>query len=80
MCWSESSSARPTAQELLRHLQGSSHTWAHPLEYPIPDGHDEGAGLGLGSDDEWSTATGALTSRLFVLVVGMLCALLLPIP
>jgi len=80
MCWNESPSARPTAQELLRHLQDNSHTWVPPLEYPIPDGHDEGAGLDLGSDDEWSTATGTLTNRLFVLVVGMLWALLLPIP
>jgi len=80
MCWSESSSARPTAKELLRHLQDASHTWVPPLEYPIPDDHDEGAGLGLRSDDEQSIATGALTSSLFVLVVSMLCTLLFQIP
>ena len=80
MCWSESSSARPTAKELLHHLQCASHTWVPPLEYPIPDGRDDEAGLDLGSDDEQSTATGAQISYFFVLVVSVLCALLLPIP
>jgi len=80
MCWSESPSARPTAQELLHHLQDASHTWVPPIEYPIPEGHGEGEEPDLTPDDEQSIATGALTSGFFVLVVGMLCAFLLPIP
>ena len=79
MCWSESPSTRPTAKELLRHLQYSSHAWVPPPEYPIPEGHDEESGLDLAPDDERSIATGALTSCLFVLVMSMLCALLLPV-
>jgi len=77
MCWSESPSARPTAQELLSHLQDTSRTWVPPPEYPIPNDHDERTGLDLSSDDELSIAvTGALASCLFVLVVSALCALL----
>ena len=72
MCWSESHLARPTARELLLYLRDPSHTWVPPLEYPIPDGHDVGAGMD--SDDVWNMATGVLAGCLFVLGVGMLCA------
>lgn len=78
MCWSESPSARPTARDLLRHIQDASHTWVSPPEYPAPDGHDGGAGLDLASDDEPDVATGALANRLFVLMVRILCFLFLP--
>ena len=79
MCWSESLSARPAAKELLRHLKDASHTWVPPPEYPIPESHDEESGLDFTPDDERSVAAGALTSYLFVVVVGVLCALLLPV-
>ena len=39
MCWSESPSARPTAQQLLRYLEDASHTWI-PLGYPVPGGRN----------------------------------------
>jgi len=78
MCWNRSPSARPTAQELLRDLQDASYAWVPPLEYPIPEGHDEESGLDLTPGNERSIATGALTSGLFVLIVSVLCALFLP--
>ena len=34
-CWSESGSARPTAQQLLDHLSSASLSWVPPLEYPV---------------------------------------------
>jgi hypothetical protein len=69
MCWSRSASVRPTAQQLLHNLQGASHTWVPPLEYPIPDST---------SGDGRSREAGALASSLFVLTVSMLWILLLP--
>lgn len=33
-CWSESSSARPTAQRLLCYLSSAAPTWVSPLVYP----------------------------------------------
>ena len=79
MCWSESPSARPTAQELLHYLQGASSTWVPPLEYPIPDGRDEGIELDPTSSHEWSIVTDAQRSGFFVLAVTVLCVLLLPL-
>ena len=35
LCWSESSSTRPTAQRLLDHLSIASPTWVPPPVYPI---------------------------------------------
>ena len=71
-CWSESPSARPTAQQLLRYLEGASRDWTPPLEYPIPGDHDGGAGFDLTSGDERSGVTSAPTSSLIALLVGML--------
>lgn len=68
MCWSESPSARPAAQRLLRCLQDASHTWVPPLEYPIRNSFDEGAGLDFTS-----------LLRASVLVVSVLSVLLLPL-
>jgi len=34
LCWSESSSTRPTAQQLFDHLSSASLTWAPPPVYP----------------------------------------------
>ena len=79
LCWSESPSARPTAQQLFRYFQGASCTWVPPLEYPIPNVLSGGAGADLTSGDERSIMTSALTSRLFALMVGMLYVLLLPL-
>lgn len=76
MCWSESPSARPTAQELLRYLQDASHTWVPPPHYPIPDDRDRGAELDLTSGDEQSLVTGVLTSHWFVLIVSVSWVLL----
>ena len=67
MCWSESPSTRPTAQQLFRHFRDVSHTWVPPPEYPIPDGLDSTSG------DEWGIVPGALTSCLFVFIAIMLC-------
>ena len=75
-CWSESPSARPTAQQLLRHLEGASHTWKPPPKYPIPD--DLGGGVDFTSSGGRSILTSALTSGL-CLLVSMSCILLLPI-
>ena len=60
MCWSESPSARPTAQQLLLYLEDASRTWV-PQKHPISHGL-EGGGLDLPSDGEWSMVTSALTS------------------
>lgn len=76
MCWSESPSARPTAQELLRCLQDASHTWVPPPEYPTLDGV---AGFDVTSGDEWGLVTGVPVNNLLVLIVGALCVLLLPL-
>jgi len=80
MCWSESPSSRPTAQELLRYLQDASHAWApwSTLQYPVPDDHDWGTGLGFTSSDERNRVLGAVASGLCVLIVSVLCVLLLP--
>jgi len=37
LCWSESSSTRPTAQRLFNHLSSASHSWVPPLVYPVID-------------------------------------------
>lgn len=79
LCWSESPSARPTARQLFCYLQGASRTWVPPLEYPIPDVLSGGAGADLTFGDEQSVMTSALKSRLFALMIGMLCVLLLPL-
>ena len=71
-CWSESSSTRPTAQQLLRYFEDASHTWVPPSKYPIPGDLDGGVGLGLTSGDELSGATSVPTSDLFPLLMGML--------
>ena len=80
MCWSESPSSRPIAQELLRCLQDTSRAWVSPspLRYPVSDNDDGGTGPGLSSGNERNRVAGAVACSLFVLVVGMLCALLLP--
>ena len=77
-CWSKSPSARPTAQQLLRHLEVASRTWVPPHEYPIPNDLGGGVGLDLTSDDGRSIVTSVLTSSLFVLTLGVLCILFLP--
>ena len=74
-CWSKSPSARPTAQQLLRYLRDASHTWVPPLEYPIPESLDEGAGPDLTSSDVRSIAMGGL----FFFMISMLCILVLPL-
>ena len=71
-CWSESPSARPTAQQLLRYLEGASHDWMPPLGYPIPGDLYGGAGFDLTSGDERSGATSVPTSSLLALIVGTL--------
>ena len=48
-------------------------------EYPIPDGPDGRAGLDLNSSGGRSVVTSVLTSSLFVLTVGMLYVLFLPL-
>jgi len=78
LCWSESPSTRPTAQRLLRYLQGASHTWVPPLEYPIPDGRGEVTGLDFTSGGKWSLVAKAATSSLLLLVIIILCVLFLP--
>jgi len=35
LCWSESSSTRPTAQQLLDYLSPASRTWVPPPVYPV---------------------------------------------
>jgi hypothetical protein len=35
LCWSESSSTRPTAQRLFDYLSSASLTWVPPLVYPV---------------------------------------------
>jgi len=81
MCWNEQASVRPAAQELLRCLQDASRTWIPPstLQYPIPDGDGGGTGPDLTSGDERNRVVGAVASGFFVLVVGMLYFLLLPL-
>lgn len=37
LCWSKSSSARPTAEKLLDNLSHASPTWVPPSPYPITD-------------------------------------------
>ena len=37
LCWSESSSTRPTAQRLFDYLSPASLTWAPPPVYPVID-------------------------------------------
>ena len=37
LCWAESSSTRPTAQQLFDYLLPASLTWAPPLVYPVID-------------------------------------------
>jgi serine/threonine protein kinase len=71
-CWSKSSSARPTAQQLLHYFQGASCTWVAPLEYPIHDNLDRGEGFDSTSNDGRSKVAGALANSLFVLMLGML--------
>src|ERR1700753_867760 len=34
LCWSETSSTRPTAQCLLDYISPASHSWTPPLVYP----------------------------------------------
>ena len=63
-CWSESPSARPTAQQLLRYLEDASRDWTPPLNYPIPDDLDGGAGFDLTSSNERSGAMNSLISLL----------------
>jgi len=36
LCWSRTSSSRPTAGELLDYLSNASPNWVPPAEYPIP--------------------------------------------
>jgi serine/threonine protein kinase len=77
-CWSKSSSARPTAQQLLHYFQHASHTWVAPPEYPIHDNLDGGEGLDFTSNDGWSKVAGALANSLFVLMLGALWVLSFP--
>ena len=78
-CWSESPSARPTAQQLLRYLQGAYLTWVPPLEYPIPDSDLDMETVLDFTHDDGRMVSDALKNNLFVLVVSVLCVLLLPI-
>ena len=71
-CWDKSPPARPVVQELLRCLQDASHTWVPPLEYPIHDDLEGGAGLDLTTGDVQRIVTSALTSGLFVLMGGLI--------
>ena len=76
-CWDKSPSARPTAQELFHCLQDAFHTWAPPLEYPIHDGPEGGAGLDFTSVDARSIVS--VLVCFFVLVGGISYLLLLPL-
>ena len=78
MCWSKSSSARPTAQQLFQYFQGASRTWVAPSEYPIHDDLEGGEGLNSTSNDERSKVVSALANSLFLLMLGMLWVLSLP--
>ena len=55
-CWSESSSARPTAQQLFDYLSPASLTWVPPLEYPVGIG---GGGINDSSSSGYSTMSTA---------------------
>ena len=77
-CWTKSPTARPAAQGLLRCLQDASHTWVSPLEYPIPDGLGGEGAPDTTSEDERSSTMGVRACSVFVIVVGMLCALIFP--
>ena len=70
-CWSESISARPTAQQLLHYLEGASRNWTPPAGYPTPDDLDGGTGLDLTSDDEWSGAASDPTNLLDLLTSAL---------
>ena len=77
-CWSDSSSTRPTAQQLLHYFQGASRTWVAPSEYPIHDDLDGGEGLDSTSNDGRSKVASTLENSLLVLMLGMLWVLSLP--
>ena len=72
-CWSESPSARPTAEDLLRCPQDTPPTWAPPLQYPIPDDSDGEVGTDFMFRGEWSVVAGALAGSFFTLLVVTLC-------
>ena len=77
-CWTKSPTARPAAQELLRYLENASRTWVPPPEYPIPDGLGGGGAPDSTSEDEQRPKTGVRACSLFVIVAGMLWALIFP--
>ena len=77
-CWTKSPTTRPAAKELLRCLEDASHTWAPPPEYPIPDCLARKGALDSISEDEWSSTNGVRACGLFVIAVGILCALIFP--
>ena len=51
LCWSESMSTRPTAQQLFDYLSPASLAWVPPLVYPIGRG-----------DVEYTTSSGSSSS------------------
>lgn len=66
-CWDKSPIARPTAQQLLRCLEGAHHAWVPPPEYPVPDDLDEGTEFEFISDG-WNEVTGALARNLLIII------------
>ena len=49
LCWSRTSSGRPTARELLDCLSSASSNWVPPAEYPVPMTEASGS-----TDSDWS--------------------------
>ena len=45
LCWSETSSTRPTAQSLLDYISPVSHSWTPPLVYPAKMADDPAADI-----------------------------------
>ena len=73
-CWDESPSVRPSAKVLLRCLRDAPPARVPPPEYPISDDpYKEASPPDILSRGERVTATGALTSVFFALLVAMLC-------
>ena len=64
-CWSESPSVRPTARQLLLHLEYASRTWIPPLEYPIPKDLFGEAEIDFTFGDERNKLVNFLESRPF---------------
>ena len=67
LCWSESSSTRPTARQMLDSLSPTSLTWVHPPKYPIDAGDitdsDSSGSLGTSVASSMREVWGPLTPQ-----------------